>query len=184
MILAAAFLALPAAAADRPAPEPWRVSLRVSAAPGVAERDRAAFERRLVVGLTEPLCGIELARDGTEAEAELEVTLERWRERRRPGGAAVFDPNTGRDRPGEIWEVEVRYRYALTRRGERKPVLRRSRKSLVRSASTSNPLWDPHRQARRRALDESAEEIARAACKARGKVKPGKARGEEGRPRN
>ncbi len=156
-------------AATAGTPEATRVALSVRAERRVAELERDEIERAIQVRLARPKCALELVEvgeDSAPASIEAIVLIERWRERRVPGGRPVFNPNTGRDEPGFSTEVEIRYHFTLKKTNDAKVLYDKEERAKASVGTIDIPSFQPDREARLRALRWIVERVHTRLCDA------------------
>lgn len=156
-------------AATAGTPEVERVALSVRAERRVAELEREEIERAIQVRLARPKCALELVEveeDSAPATIEAIVLIERWRERRVPGGRPVFNPNTGRDEPGFSTEVEIRYHFTVKKTNDAKVLYDKEERAKASVGTIDIPSFQPDREARLRALRWVVERVHTRLCDA------------------
>lgn len=134
----------------------------------VAELWRREIEDAIAIDLTRNNCGLRLAPADQADRAALlvELRLVQWREIDEPGGEPVFDPATGRDKPGHQHEVEIHYLLTTRSSAATEPISKVERRLKYQKGTARLSGFDPNLFAQTQAIQLLAREVTRAGCKA------------------
>lgn len=164
-LIALVFFASMAAAFAESGAELPTVEVEVQALRSVPGQIASTLASETLVSLARSDCKFRLAPPETKAVLRLEIDLLGWQHRQEPGGAPVFDDNTGQYRLGAKHELRVRYIVRIIEVASGK-LLKKKEASFIENTETSkNPMYDARTAAGIRARSMLRNSVRRLLCK-------------------
>ncbi len=165
LLIVPVFFAISATAVAESGAEFPTVEVEVQALNSVSGQSASTLSSEILVSLARSDCKFRLAPPGSKAVLRLEIDLLGWQRRQEPGGAPVFDDNTGRYRLGAKHELRVRYIARIIEVASGKLLKKKETSFLENTETSKNPMYDARMAAGIRARSKLRNSVRRLLCK-------------------